>query len=177
MFCPSCQMQKKRGKWSDAQWVRKEPRFDSMNGCKDCRAPIGPCAPDLDLAETILALYKESLPKEEAVRVITVFIAHHWLPKLSPDYRKRLSHLGAVTCNDVVHPRYWRYADRTPVFDPGALAPGSVIFCTSMLPCEFRMSRMKSGTVPEALYKPAPATSVILSSEIRYPRVWWDVQH
>jgi hypothetical protein len=156
MQCPICGMTKPRSSWSRAQWQKQDAMYDHMNGCRECRAPPGPCVRDEQLGARLVVQYARSLPNEMEATVMKVFIETCWL-KLPSGYRKKLSHLGAVTSNDVVHPRSWRYGDRAPVFDAGALAPGSVVACTSVLPCEFRKCRVRSGGVPEARYNTAPA--------------------
>lgn len=175
-MCPTCQTIQGRSKWSGAQWIGRDPRHGMLNGCKDCRAAPGPCIADERMARLIVVNYLHSLPQEAGATMIADFIENHWLT-LPQEYRKKLSHLGAVTSNDVVHPRTWRYGDRLPCFDPGALADGSVIACISMLPCEFCVRRVRSGTVPEARYITAPATFLMFPSAEMHLRVRLSAQH
>ena len=119
MQCPVCQSFRAKSAWSKAQWQRRDPFFDYLNGCRLCRASLDQPLADMSVKDVLVDKYKKSFPSARKLSVLSHFVEHHWL-SLPSDYRKRLSHLGAVTTSDGVHPRHWRMP-RGVCFDAGPM--------------------------------------------------------
>ena len=121
MECPACQQTRYSKEWTPSQWRAWTAVANGYDRCKPCqsiwlRAPSAPVERD----ETTRYLATIRMMREKTNVVVWQDFLMQYMTHLGHDYRKSLSHSGALYCRDDTDPVHWNCRDtQVRYFDPG----------------------------------------------------------
>jgi hypothetical protein len=134
MQCPLCKQIGSRKHWSDSQWILSNPIANGHVGCKHCRAlplPAVPTPLQVDIHADLIQHLGKYLHYGRKVSSGLAKFMHFWMDNTAADYRKSISHLGAIRCAETTHPCHWDCPLLGRMFDPGN-AVYSIVITTAV---------------------------------------------
>ena len=119
MICPICGKYGSRRQWADSQWKACQPVCNGIIGCKPCRLEVEdfPLA-HLEFGASFVKRLERSLIVAKTHRSRFFNLANFWMTRFSADFRKDLSHLGAIRTIDGCHPVQFECPVLGKTFDP-----------------------------------------------------------
>jgi len=116
-----------RKMWARTQWETKKPLQSHASGCKDCRAKPSKAwhslqsmaAKTAEYGAALVQKVQRSLQRAQAKDQQLLDLVDFWMNKLPAQYRKTISHEGAIRAVTNLHPTQWVCPVLGNTFDPG----------------------------------------------------------
>ena len=151
MECPLCRTWRSKKSWSDGQWTASRAITNGIIGCKICRANPRPPLDVLSDKRNIVHRFAQELQKGRNCPCWARLI-WDWMHRLSADYRKTASHLGAVRCFDETHhPPHGTCPVLGDYFDPGNWVYATILILLVPTIVNVNWTKEKLGDIIEAM--------------------------